>query len=885
MSNASVSDKENNHPDDDSDGFIVEDVRKSDENTRKRSKSSSFSKHIRETAINEAVSYLLKQEDDSKNNRLPHGVLDKVIEDLAENGCRVDRNHMNYRKRVARSKLPTIIPEIDLELEEVVDSNVDDLNNDDTPIKYGRPAGKTMFSKKKELDLKIECINEITKIYTEELLNRKLNNGRCKRSFLNDLIVSKWIEYELEGLVPRVPAETIRNRFKKGVKADCCHRGTPSPLIDIEDILVDICIEMGSAYHPLTILETIKLANDMIQGTYSQKLLEGMKIKQNKNLPASDCQKVGYGWWEGFSRRHADRLITKRGEKFASNRADWTKAPYISQMYDRIYETFVKARVAVKLDKPVSNDIQGNVVTEDLQYGLPCDTEILHPDYILFADETGCNTNQKKDGHYGGTKYIVGRGTVPKEYACTTDKHFTLMGFTAANGEPVCCVLIFTGEKQDIPLYWSTGIDIKVVPVMDENSNIAIDELNFGPGKFYPSGPSCKFRGKTIPMLPLISPSGGITGALLVEILQYLDKLEVFERTPDGPVPVLVVDGHDSRLDYDFITYIRNPKHRWYVCVGVPYATALWQVGDSSQQNGQFKQELNEAKRQLVKFKTEKNLPTTMSNEDIVPLVNAAWTTSFGRVRSNKKAIAERGWFPPNRVLLLHKDIIINVTQNNETTRIPFASLTRDDNNEQNLPRIVNTSTGTVRVVLDTLLRYRARNGGVEQNIANINRGQDILKDIDKGKRLTVGLLVARGVHSLNDPCVYQRLKSKKRNDLRIERKNKKRLRDEKLILINAVKKLRTEKVDINKWNNKECTLFIRYKRTKEDGVNPKTVSLLRERCYDYEKRNNSPTCSDEEDAASADMSTDVDDDDESMLYDDDNALTPIDENTEIVDV
>ena len=62
------------------------------------------------------------------------------------------------------------------------------------------------------------------------------------------------------------------------------------------------------------------------------------------------------------------------------------------------------------------------------------------------------------------------------------------------------------------------------------------------------------------------------------------------------------------------------------VCqAGVPYATSYWQVGDSAEQNGMFKMKLGEAKRKLVSL--------------------------------NSKAIAEQGWYPPNRNLLLHKDI------------------------------------------------------------------------------------------------------------------------------------------------------------------------------------------------------------------------------------
>ena len=55
-----------------------------------------------------------------------------------------------------------------------------------------------------------------------------------------------------------------------------------------------------------------------------------------------------------------------------------------------------------------------------------------------------------------------------------------------------------------------------------------------------------------------------------------------------------------------------------------------------------------------------------------MPLVNEAWSKSFARVNTNKKAMAEQGWFPYNQKLLQHPDITItkhlaSVTDSQET--------------------------------------------------------------------------------------------------------------------------------------------------------------------------------------------------------------------------
>lgn len=57
---------------------------------------------------------------------------------------------------------------------------------------------------------------------------------------------------------------------------------------------------------------------------------------------------------------------------------------------------------------------------------------------MIFVDEVGGDTSQEGDGAVGGQKKIVPRGAVPKESAATNTNHFTMLGFTAATGEPAC---------------------------------------------------------------------------------------------------------------------------------------------------------------------------------------------------------------------------------------------------------------------------------------------------------------------------------------------------------------------------------------------------------------------------------------------------------------
>jgi hypothetical protein len=82
----------------------------------------------------------------------------------------------------------------------------------------------------------------------------------------------------------------------------------------------------------------------------------------------------------------------------------------------------------------------------------------------------------------------------PKQICSTRDCHFTVLGLTASSGNPVLCVVIFASDKSNgVVANWTEGIDIMVDPVKDESREIILSEINFGEGKYFPSGPTCNF--------------------------------------------------------------------------------------------------------------------------------------------------------------------------------------------------------------------------------------------------------------------------------------------------------------------------------------------------------------------------------------------------------
>jgi hypothetical protein len=223
---------------------------------------------------------------------------------------------------------------------------------------------------------------------------------------------------------------------------------------------------------------------------------------------------------------------------------------------------------------------------------------IQRPNKLLFVDEVESNTCTTKDRHVGGEKFLCQADATPQIKAATKDSHFTVLGFTAATGKPVMCAVIFSAKEMCTS--WVLGFNASAPWVGNNNDRKA---NTGGINKQYPQGPVCHFNGKTVPTFCCCSENGSITSELLVEMLQAIDKIGVFNRS-NGIHPFLILDGHGSQFELPFLRYVNDKEGigiKWNACVGVPYGTSYWQVGDSNEKNGCFKMALTSYKRELLR--------------------------------------------------------------------------------------------------------------------------------------------------------------------------------------------------------------------------------------------------------------------------------------------
>jgi hypothetical protein len=177
----------------------------------------------------------------------------------------------------------------------------------------------------------------------------------------------------------------------------------------------------------------------------------------------------------------------------------------------------------------------------------------------------------------------------------------------------MCAIIIAAKTMRD---EWRLGFDFFTEWIEEENDI----HCNAGEGKVYPLGLNCTFNGKNVPRFCCCLEGGSITGTLLVEMLKATDSLELFDRT-SGLNPFLLLDGHGSHFELEFLEYINDAEHKWNCCISLPYGTSYWQVGDSSEHNGCFKMAMSKAKQQLVLKKNDNGLEYTINKEDIAGLV------------------------------------------------------------------------------------------------------------------------------------------------------------------------------------------------------------------------------------------------------------------------
>lgn len=810
------------------------------------------------------VSYLMDTKLKSKN----HYLAKKIYKDVMLNykdlipGLNLPmlkaRVHRRYVKHPMYKKVNVIPPP---------PVNLDDINDDqedNAPKKTGgRPKGATNQKKRESNIAHARARNEITCLYYSKMSNLRsqTEKARCVKNGLfnkikNDVMVNRDLPDSF-----KFTYNTCIKRISRGKLETAETHGPKSPLHVIEKDLVQLLLLLGATGSPLTAPQVILLTNSLIRDTPTQQKLVAWKRKNKMKGSAFELGRVGYKYYKNFMNRHKHQLVSKRGRRFELNREKWTTYTNFKNMYEDHEEEMISAGVAERLDTPIWMNKKGEeVTTENDAYGCKVRTRLTRPDMCITLDEVGCNTSQLKDGHVGGQHFVVGKKQEARKLATKKDKHFTCLGLTTLSGETVMCVVIIQGKTRNI--LFETGVDLDADAIGEKKDEEDYEFFlnNIGKDKLYPGGPTCNFKGKDVPCMVEFSDSGGITSSILTKIFQTIDTLKIYENDRnEGLRPYIILDGHQSRFDLDFLTYMNDESHPWSVVIGVPYGTALWQVGDSQQQNGMFKVRLCRAKEFIMEKRERLFLDLEILPTDIIPMVNYAWSGSFANLASNLEAIVERGWSPLNRNLLLHpllratmtkeekaEEVVsacipskylneqhANNTNNNtllcsyctcSTTSNPHTSPTQERQQQTTPPTTYNFDNGFSSTILDKMVSQNDMNNSRKRNYDMKKIGSTLEHKLKlMSRKSSAQLVLVAQVHVLGKPLT-QRIKE----DIMLLQQQQQEAtlkKDLHYLTIcedaDKVKLKNADKPSYDSWSVNDLKAFLKPLKRKSDGKMP----------------------------------------------------------------
>ena len=120
-----------------------------------------------------------------------------------------------------------------------------------------------------------------------------------------------------------------------------------------------IIIQIAKNRQCLCLSKVKNLVNSTREQTPIQKILVEWKckysfFKTNYNMTEEDeiiaNGKVRTGYWRGFMRRNAHKIVSKKGQKYESDHAKWSAYINFADMYNHISTKMEEADVAKKLE-------------------------------------------------------------------------------------------------------------------------------------------------------------------------------------------------------------------------------------------------------------------------------------------------------------------------------------------------------------------------------------------------------------------------------------------------------------------------------------------------------------------------------------------------------
>ena len=92
--------------------------------------------------------------------------------------------------------------------------------------------------------------------------------------------------------------------------------------------------------------------------------------------------------------------------------------------------------------------------------------------------------------------------------------------------EPLCGVVIVTGKEGNSCIRSGVNLEAEEIGNLDVPHFISNNSV---PGKKFPGGQQCQYKGKIVPFIVTFQESVIMTGIILKQVLHNLDTLEIFD--------------------------------------------------------------------------------------------------------------------------------------------------------------------------------------------------------------------------------------------------------------------------------------------------------------------------------------------------------------------
>jgi hypothetical protein len=200
-------------------------------------------------------------------------------------------------------------------------------------------------------------------------------------------------------------------------------------------------------------------------------------------------------------------------------------------------------------------------------------------DKLVFFDKVGEHISQKGDCNTGGQNFMVAKDMRAHIGNSFKDNHFTIFGFTAADGRPIMWSVIIASSKLKLTVVTGSNplskdaedVSSNGMKVLDDETEAMKDEHSNGVDHMFQFRSTCTFNGSDVPPFVTCSKNGSITSQLFTNMLSTMDDLEIFDRSDGVTPPYAMGMGVDSK-SLSWIYF--RVKH----ALGVLYWRTIWYI-------------------------------------------------------------------------------------------------------------------------------------------------------------------------------------------------------------------------------------------------------------------------------------------------------------------